>query len=292
MTPRPLPIPAPLRPRLPRLALPAALLLAVGALLLAAGCAPQRKVVMEDEATHRRVTLLTGTEPPQTPAAPDFATLPPLELEASLGRIIVRPGTWNRYALGDPTSLLGPDQLRWARNAVAPLLHTLKPDQRVELHFRDRFKKYRVTVQIYPAGPDLVYYFTELMPEPYDDFRGVGPDRKPPFAEVQVQPGQQFSHDDLGYTLRDRVFGRDDTDVQLAQKLDDVRRAQQQKRATESQLDPVRDLLRKHPGISREALARYLDKLELLNKARTQGLFSESEATQRERTLLDDLAGK
>lgn len=292
MTQLPLLSPAFLRPRVPGLVVLAAPLLAILLLVLAAGCSPQRTVVMEDAAAQRRVTLLTGTEPPETPPAPGFATLPALELEVSLGRIIIRPGTWNRYALGDPASLLGPDGLRWARDAVAPLLAKLKPDQRVELHFRDRFKGYPVTVQIYPEGQELVYFFTELMPEPYQDFRGVTGDLKPTFGEVQVQPGQEYTSNDAGYTLRDRVFGRDASDVQLAQKLDDVRRAQDLKRATNAQLDPVRDLLHKHPAISREALARYLDRLELLNKARAQGLFSEAEAAQRERTLLQELAGK
>lgn len=270
-------------------ALPGSLALAV-ALALLMGCTfVHRNVVSTDETSGREVAVLSGTEPPDPPPVAEIAQLSPLEAEASLRRLIVRPSTWASFMRGDPEPFLSPEQLTWARGAVAPEIPRLKPDQRLQLRFRDRFHHYETEVEIYPQGRTLVYRFTKLADQPEELRRDNPAVTAPHYVEFAAQPGQNVDIDGGVVTLQDAVVGRAEREAPLAANVALLDEAVKAGRLSAEDAAPARTLLEANPRVGSDALKLYLEKLATVIKAENQGIFSAEEAKARKEKLLDEL---
>jgi hypothetical protein len=259
----------------------------LGALL--AGCSQSREVLSSNAQEHRTVAIVSGREPTQPPADPAFRELSPLQLEASLRGLVVRPAHYFALNLGDPAPFLSPDQVTWARDALSTLLPKLRPDQRVELSFLDRFNHYDVVVDVYGEGRELVYRFSKLSaPEEAPTMTSAG--AKPEsYARLVPQPGQSYRFDTRAYYLKDAVLGHDAQARMLADKRAALEREGKERQLPADELQPARAVLEAHPELSLQSLRLYLDKLQLVLKAQQQGLFSADEAAQRKRKLLEEL---
>ncbi len=271
----------------------AGLILLVALLLSAAlpsGCAAKRTVVFDDEKTHRSVTIIDGVEPVQPPADPRFANFSPLQAEASLRRVVVRPSYMISVNHRDPQPLLEGPQLEWVRDTIVQEFPRVLGTQRLELHFLDRFNQFDVTVEVYGSGPDLVYRFTRLAtpPDP-PDAGGSAAARRADFAELWPQAGQQVESARTTVVLRDPVFSAQGGGEALARVLAEVQGRVDAKRLSPEDVAPIDARLRQQRDLSLETVRLYLDKLETINRALEQNLFTEQEATARKRALLDAL---
>lgn len=262
-----------------------AVLLAAAVLL--AGCVVEREVLSVDEAQHREVALLVGTPAPDEPPAPAFAAFTRDQAAASLGRVIVRPSTWITFIREDPEPLLSPEQIAWAAGPVAEHVPRLKPDERVQLRFRDRFHNYRVEVEVYPEGRFLVYRFTRLadQPERVAEQPNVNKVR---YARLEPQPGQIEDSERDVEILRDPIFTESGASAPLARRQALLDAAAGRGVSAET-LAPARALLAAHPDLPLEALRSYVEKLEVVLEGRAKGLFSPEEAAARQQALLDEL---
>ena len=257
--------------------------------VLTVGCAAKRIVLADQKHPERSVTLIDGVDPAQPPADARFAAFSPLEAEASLRRIVVRPAHIISINRGDPQPLLVGEQLDWARDVLAAHLPTLKPNQRLELHFLDRFNDLDVTVQVYGIGGDLAYRFLKLAsqpPAPDIPSQKKGPD----FAAIEPQTGQQVADErDRVVLLRDPVFAGSSTAEAYAQVLSEVQRRVDAKRLSKEDVGPIEARLLQQRDLPLDAVRLYLDKLETINRALDQNLFSPQEAAARKQALLDAL---
>jgi hypothetical protein len=278
---------APRRAKAPALLLLVALLLST---VLPSGCAAQHTVVFEDAKTERKVTLIAGVDPARPPADKSFATLSPLQVEASLRRLIVRPSHIISFNRLDPQPLLEGAQLEWVRDTMLQLLPALPATQRLQIHFLDRFSKYDVTMEVYGSGPDLLYRFTRLATPP-DLPDGGANSRRADFAELQPQTGQQMEESRSIITLRDPVFGGADNGQEQAAVRAEVQRRLDAKRLSKDDVAPIEARLKAQSNLSLTAVTLYLDKLETINRAAEQNLFTPQEAATRKQALLDALPG-
>jgi hypothetical protein len=279
---------APYRPR--RFALSAALLLA--AVLLAACTLQHREVIAADPKAKQEVAILTGAPQVDPPADPGFAQLTPLQAEASLQRLIVRPATWSTLVHDPATPLLSPDQMRWVRDQIVAQLPRLKADQRLQLRFRDRFHGYNVEVELFGQGTDLVYRFTQLSAmDPYPDATlGERPTRPLAWVALDAQPGQRVDTDAKAYLLYDPLLATNAQGQTVAELAAELESAVKDGKVPEAELADVRALLQGRPTFTVESLRIYLGKLSTLVRARDQGLLNEQEAAQRKAQLLQELA--
>jgi hypothetical protein len=284
------PAPRPAAAELLALLLPALLLALLLPLLVA--CAAQRDVISEDAEAHREVAILTGVKAPATPADPRFAQLTVLQAEGSLRRLIVKPSGVIAFSRGDPKPFLTPEDVLWARDAVASALPKLGPQQRLQLRFRDRFNQFNVEVELYGEGSELVYRFTKLAanpdPTPMNETRG-----KPlNYVELVAQPGQRYDYDVYAYYLRDGLFNQPEgapSAEALTAMQDELRARVSAGKLSNEDVAPVEGLLRTQAPITLDTLKLYLDKLETVLSAQRQGLFSADEAAARRQKLLDEL---
>jgi hypothetical protein len=263
------------------------------ALALLAGCAMQRQVLSSDVHQHLEVALLSGAPVAEPPADPAFARMTPRQVEESLRRLVVRPAGFTTLSLGEPAPFLSEEQLRWARDAVATLLPTQRPDQRVQLRFLDRFSHYDVEVEIFGEGRNLVYHFTRLSVPPKALSDPMQPfDQHLHYVTLQPQPGQVYAEDGYTFYLRDPVFALAAAAAAPPQlsALAAFEQGAAQRKLPEAELPPARERLAAHPQTSLEAVRTYLDRLQLVLNAQQQGLFSAQEAAQRKARLLDELA--
>jgi hypothetical protein len=262
------------------------------AVLLLAGCTMvERQVVSVDEQARREVAILTGTPAPDPPPSAKFAALTPLQVEIGLKRLIVEPSTWTTLLHDPPTAFLSPEQVGWARDAIAAELPRLRAQQRLQLRFRDRFHQFGVEVELYGEGANLVYRFTRLasQDEQPGDTLGEKPTRPIAWVRLVEQPGQQVDTDRKAYILREALFATNVQGQSLAELAAAIDQAQQERKLPAQELESVRALLRGQPAFSLEALRLYLDKLETLLRAREQGLFTREEADARKQKLLEEL---
>lgn len=269
--------------------LPGALLLALLA-LGACSLLVSRDVISEDPDAGRAVALLSNTDPPATPPAPEFTRLTPLEAEASLQRVIVKPSTWISFVREEPQPLFAEEQLTWAAAAIAAHVPGLQPEQRLQLRFLDRFKGYPTEVDVHAEGNDLVYRFTKLAKQPAD----VGDPLRPVlarFAKLVPQTGQSLEDDGQVATLSDPVFGRATVD-HLARNLALLDAAVEDSTLTAEDVAPARAALTARPAAATpDAVQTYLEKLATLVRAEKQGLLSASETQARRERLLEALTG-
>jgi hypothetical protein len=268
-----------------------AVLTAVLATVLTA-CAAQRDVLSEDRAHGREVALLTGTALPEPPADPRFRELTALQAEESLARLIVRPSKVVSFVRGDPQPFLSPEQQAWARDALATVLPRLKPDQRLQLRFLDRFQGFQVEAEVYAEGPALVYRFTRLAAQPEDPARGTSLFKPVAFVQLVERPGQTVSSDDYAYVLRDAVFGTVARGLSESEQLAELERAAAARGIAHGELEAARAALQGRPDITLEAIGSYVDKLGLVLRSREQGLFTDAEAAERKQRLLHELTAR
>lgn len=289
---QPLPVPNPDQrpghgPGLPRRLAWGVLGLAV--LLLATGCTASRKVLSENREQGREVTILSGTAPAQPPPGPAFQHLTPLQVEASLQHVIVRPSQFVAHNHGDPKPLFSREQVTWAQGAILAHLPHLRPDQRLELRFLDRFNGFPVVVELYGEGSNLAYGFTELALEPTRPGMSADSGFRMSWAKLVAEPGQQLRQDGDVHILLDPIFSGPGARKQ-SEILDVLRREAKQRQLPDDEVRPAADVLRQHPEISEETLNLYLDRLQLVDKSEQQGLFTPQEAASRRQRLLKQLA--
>jgi hypothetical protein len=269
-----------------------ALLLAlVSALLfLAAGCSSvQRVVLSEDGPGHASVALLSGTPVPEAAPDPALAAMSPFQAEVSLRRLVVRPSTWLSIVRGEPQPFLSPEQVRWAAGALSRHLPGLRPDQRLELRFQDRFKGYEVQVQVYREGVWLVYRFLKLAADPTAP---PDPTRTLPlnYVALEPQPGQALESDPFAFVLKDPL-----RKALLAvaehesEKLALIRDAFRAGTLDVREARELELLARQRPELSLAVWRLFLDKRATLEKARTQGLLDEPAYNVQRRALRSDL---
>jgi hypothetical protein len=261
--------------------------------LLLAGCAMQREVLSSDEQEHRAVALLSRAPEAEPPPDPAFTRISPQQVQTSLERLIVRPSGVITFSKGPPAPFLSAEQLRWAGNAVATLLPKLRPDQRVQLTFLDRFSHYDVEVEIFGEGRNLVYHFTRLSVPPKELSDPMNPyDQHLHYVTLEPQRGQVYAEDGYTFYLRDPVFATA-AEAAPAPRVPALLVFEQdaaQRKLPSAELAPARERLAVHPETSAEAVHAYLERLQLVLNAQQQGLFTAQEAAQRKARLLDELA--
>ncbi len=287
MIPRP-----PARPPLAVRALLHPVLLPALVLVLLAGCAFQREVISTEGSPPRTVALLTGTAEPEEPPAAGFATLSRLEAETSLRRIRVKVANVVAFLTSDDADpLLSPAQVRWASAVLARHLPTLRPDQRLELSFRDRFHGLLVEAQVYPDGPHLIYRFTKLASpdRSSETARDIKTELPPAFVELTEQPGQIADYDRTAYILQDPLFAVDASGVAIQDKLAVLYGARDAGDITAADAEAAEAVVRAHATVGVEALRLYVGKVKTLNNAREQGLFSAAEVAERKQGVLAEL---
>jgi len=269
---------------------PKASLLLCVLMLVLTGCSTHEQVLSSDPDTKQAVAILSDQTPPQPPADPAFAHITPLQVEASLRGLIVRPGGVMAFMLGDPQPFLSPEEVAWARDAIAPLLPKLRPDQRLQLSFLERFNHYPVVVQIYGQGKNLVYRFTKLSAKPPSPSELTGGLNKPlNYVTLDVQPGQSYSYDRAAYYLRDAILGNPEQAHNMTDTLAALEQGAKQRSIPYDELEPAKVIIHAHPDITPQTVQLYLDKLQLVERALAQGLFSPQEAAQRKQMLLNEL---
>lgn len=262
--------------------------LGLAAALLLAGCSSHRQVVSQDRAQKREVAVLSDQTPAKPPPSLAFAHLTALQVEASLRHVIVRPSKFVARYHGDPKPLFSPAQVTWARDAILAHLPGLRPDQRLQLSFRDRFNDFAVVVQLYGQGANLAYRFTELALEPPRPAMSSDSTIRLSWAKLTAQPGQQLHSEGDVHTLFDPIFSGPQARGQ-AVILDVLRREAKARHLPDDEVRPAADLLRQHPEISPETLRLYLDRLQLVDESEQQGLFTPQEAAARRQRLLRQL---
>lgn len=269
--------------------LPVAPLLALLLALLSA-CVFNREVISVD-GKRREVAILSDTSGPEEPPLPGFRAITPGQVEGSLRRVYVKPGTWATFVQKDATQLFSPDQVNWARGHLAALLPKLEPDQRIQLVFRDRFHQFNVEVEIYPEGGNLVYRFTKLAANPVEEPPRIQVMQRPTnFVELFEQPGQTVDYDEFALYLKDPVLGEAaGKDPQRLKKLELIQTALREKAIEKEEGDFLAKKIKEQPLILASEVKRYLDKRKTLNQAREQGIFTEEEYRERRKKALEDL---
>ncbi len=278
----------------PRISQPSAPRLLASLLIAAsiAACAIDRQVISVDEQKKRQVAILTGTPPSEQPASAGFGNLTPLQAESSLRRLTVEVSTWISFVRGEPQPFLTPDQIQWARAEMATHLPRIRPDQRLQLSFKDQFHHLDVEAEIYADGGYLVYRFTKLASP---DLSGAPPrdivmQRPPNFVALVEQAGQIHDYDRYAIILKDPVFVYAASGEQTVQEqLAVIQAALQAGTIGRDEADALQALVRDRPDTTAAALWLYMEKRETLNKARDQGLFSEAEFQERRETLRSEL---
>ncbi len=278
----------------PRISQPSAPRLLASLLIAAsiAACAIDRQVISVDEQKKRQVAILTGTPPSEQPASAGFGNLTPLQAESSLRRLMVEVSTWISFIRGEPQPFLTPDQIQWARAEMATHLPRIRPDQRLQLSFKDQFHHLDVEAEIYADGGYLVYRFTKLASP---DLSGAPPrdivmQRPPNFVALVEQAGQIHDYDRYAIILKDPVFVYAASGEQTVQEqLAVIQAAVQAGTIGRDEADALQALVKDRPDTTAAALWLYMEKRETLNKARDQGLFSEAEFQERRETLRGEL---
>lgn len=260
-------------------------MLGLAAALLLAGCSANRTVLSNDQLKKREVAVLSGEKPAQPPPSSAFQHLTPLQVEASLRHVTVRPASFIARNLGEPEPLLNPEQVAWARAAVLAHLPQLRPDQRLELRFRDRFNHYPVVVELYGSGTELVYRFTELALAPKDPIMTSDLSQRLSWAKLVGLPGQKVREDgDVSY-LRDPIFAGPRPGQQI-DILSELRKQGKLRHLSDDELASIGKVLQQHPEVTPATLNLYLDKLQLVDKGEAEGLFTTDEAAARRKLLL------
>ncbi|MCH9044809.1 MAG: hypothetical protein IIA40_01740 [SAR324 cluster bacterium] len=278
----------------PRISPPSAPRLLASLLIAAsiAACAIDRQVISVDEQKKRQVAILTGTPPPEQPASAGFGNLTLLQAESSLRRLMVEVSTWISFVRGEPQPFLTPDQVQWARAEMTTHLPRIRPDQRLQLSFKDQFHHLDVEAEIYAEGGYLVYRFTKLASP---DLSGAPPrdvvmERPPNFVALVEQAGQIHDYDRYAIILKDPVFVYPASGEHgLQQQLAMIQSALRAGTIGREEADALLALLEDPPKTTAAALRLYVEKRETLNKAREQGLFSEAEFQERLETLRGEL---
>ena len=280
-------------PGAPRISPPSAPRLLASLLIAAsiAACAIDHQVISVDEQKKRQVAILTGTPPPEQPAGAGFGNLTPLQAESSLRRLMVEVSTWISFVRGEPQPFLTPDQIQWARAEMVTHLPRIRPDQRLQLSFKDQFHHLDVEAEIYADGGYLVYRFTKLASPDLSGAptRDIVMERPPNFVELVEQAGQIHDYDRYAIILKDPVFVYGASGEQGLQRLAIIQSALQAGTIGREEADALLALIEDPPKTTAEALRLYVEKRETLNKAREQGLFSEAEFQERLETLRGEL---
>lgn len=257
--------------------------------LLFAGCAGERLVVSNDEKMGV-VSILSGTDTPEAPPQPALRELSSAMVEGSLRRIWVEPSTWSLFSRDDATRYLTPAQTFWARDHISQQLPGLREDQRIELAFKDQFKKFDVRVEIYPEGNQLVYFFTQLSTDPIIDPSNFSTG-SPSWVTLVEQPGQEVLFSRKGHTLKDPVAGKvPGEDPRRLEKLERVQQAVRDKIIEPEEGKNLAEVIDANPNLQVTDIETYLKKHRTLGDALKQGLLSQEEYNTRLKKIQTELS--
>jgi hypothetical protein len=262
--------------------------------LLAGACSSlERQVLSVDEGQSRSVVLLSGTPPPETPPLAGLKAITPAQVEGSLRRLVVEVSSWAQFLRGDPQPFLSGEQVAWARDRIAAHLPQLRPDQRLQLSFQDRFKGYAVEMEVYAEGENIVYRFPKLAArEPaLVNPRERKVPRPPNFVTLVAQPGQRVGYDLHAHYLWDvAIEGKGGGLQARLAKLALVKQGLDGKTLDEEEATTLETAIKERPYLTEELLQDYLEKRRTLNTARNQALLSDAEWESRRQRLLKELA--
>ncbi|HUJ74957.1 MAG TPA: hypothetical protein VL359_08870 [bacterium] len=251
---------------------PPALLLALGVALLTA-CSGYEEIPASGQGGAHifRVTNVHLAEQAPDPA---LATLPLLQVQASLRRITV---TYNRIlslVTTDPQPLLSEQQIGSFAAVIHAELSAWRPGEALEFRFLDAFYRYPVTMLVYPDGPRLVYRFTNLATMP--DTLAEPPRQF--MAKLRPQPGQEaVNHAELAWVADPVISGAREQALQRQAKLDLIAGAQKDGTVDDAEAARLQGLVDAHPQVALEAWQRYWVKRHALKNAQNQGVMEQAD---------------
>ena len=259
------------------------------ALVYAAGLAacggPQVELLNTPDGT--RMTLLSEQAPTPGGVDPSFRDLTPLAVEASLRRITVTHATWVSLVQSDPEPLLTVEQIKLLRKPLADALAAIRPDQRVLVRFKDRFKNLDVHVAVYADGTELVYAFSALS---RDMERARASNESVDQAKLVEQPGQALTRTSSAGTLREPIRAGDMARAEFSGRMRQrVEQAYERKALSIDEREQLLAIATAQRAPGEEAWNLFWERWELLQKAHTQELVDDTAFAQRKAELIGTL---